>query len=203
MPILRTWPGRSVSASDVVAAEGGADVGGHHQGQHWQPLSDEEDDLKQYPVAGLVDDSGVAFGFVTSMPQSFLGTVAASLGRPRPTTMNPPPTPQEPELTVWISRERDHGVNRESTLSRPHSVTGTAVTTGADAQSARDRVGPDPEGGRAVVVGNEVQIGNGLTEPLVAGETGPGRGVEGEQDAVSNSALGNGNAADVGIHGEA
>lgn len=100
MPVLRTWPRRSVSVSDAMtdlARDGG---------EGWTPLSEDQDDLKRYPVAGLVDDTAVTFGFVATMPQSLLGNVSASLRRqgsiPPPITTEPP---QEPELTVWISRE--------------------------------------------------------------------------------------------------
>lgn len=179
MPILRTWPGRSVSASDTLHAEGQCEE------QHWAPLPDDEEDLKHYPVAGLVDDSGVAFGFVSSMPQTLLGSVASSLGRPRPATMNPPPSPQEPELTVYISRERDQRGSRRS--ERPSRVVGTPVTPGTDVSD-----GEDVREGRAVV------IGSGLQEPLFVDEGGPGAG-RGIGDANRNSVQ---NSEDVAEAGE-
>lgn len=157
MPILRTWPGRSTSAPDTLHAEGQC------EGQHWVPLPDEEEDLKQYPVAGLVDDSGVAFGFVSSMPQTLLGSVASTLGRPLPGTMNPPLSPQEPELTVYISRERGQRGSRRS--AHPGRVReGTPLTPGregSDEEGVREGI---RAGGRAVVIGSELQ------EPLFMGD---------------------------------
>lgn len=141
MPILRTWPGRSLSASDVLPT-------GEGDGRHWAPLSDDEEDLKRYPVAGLVDDSGMAFGFVSSLPQSLLGSAATSLRNGTATVMMEPPSPQEPELTVWISRDGEGG------LSSPGVAERTAVATGT--------AGSEGSSGRGAVV-----VGNNLHEPLI------------------------------------
>lgn len=169
MPILRTWPRRPLSASDVTEAADGST--GSDAGQHWAPLSDDEEDLKKYPVAGLVDDSGMAFGFVTSMPQSLLSSVATSLRRSG--TPNPP-SPQEPELTVWISR--DSGGTSALTSSTYHTGPISAVEATRPGSSNDRSSGGDERQGmgqqRAVVVGND------LEEPLMLDEVGAGAGTE-------------------------
>lgn len=75
------------------------------EGDGWTPLSDDEEDLKRYPVAGLVDDTGVAYGFATSMPQSLLDSVSTSMRRQASPAAPLSDSPREPELTVWISRD--------------------------------------------------------------------------------------------------
>lgn len=75
------------------------------EGDGWAPLSDDEEDLKRYPVAGLVDDTGVAYGFATSMPQSLLDSVSSSMRRQASPVAPLSDSPREPELTVWISRD--------------------------------------------------------------------------------------------------
>eukprot|EP00903_Cladosiphon_okamuranus_P018071 g16630.t1 len=158
MPILQTWPRRSVSASDVNQLGG--------EGQQWASLADGEDDPKRYPVAGLVDDSGMAFGFVASLPQSILTSVATSLGQ---SSSVPPPSPQEPELTVWIARD-DVGALGTVEASRPQENFGGGGFSGSSGSSS----GASRSGGRqqrAVVVGND------LEEPLVVeGGARPARG---------------------------
>lgn len=152
MPILRTWPRRS-SDPDMDQTDGESP---------WAALSDNEDD-KRYPVAGLVDDSGMAFGFVSSMPQSLLGS-ATSLGR---VASPAPPSPQEPELTVWVSR--DHDGTSTSTCGGAESAVEASTTESAiSGRSGPSRLGRGQQ--RAVVVGND------LEEPLMLDGTGPGRG---------------------------
>lgn len=171
MPILRTWPGRSTSAPDTLHREGQCEE------QHWAPLADDEEDLKHYPVAGLVDDSGVAFGFVSSMPQTLLGSVASSLGRPMPGTVNLPPSPTEPELTVYISGERDQRGSRRS-ARQGRGREGTPLTPGTDDIHGEGVREGSREGGRAVVIGSELQ------EPLYAGDDNRNSGVWNSEDVA-------------------
>lgn len=138
MPILRTWPRRSVSASDIVSQ-------GEGTGQQWSVLSDDGEDSKRFPVAGLVDDSGMAFGFMTSLPQSLLSTVAASIRRSASSRNAHPPSPQEPELTVYLSRDHQEAL----------------VEVGAPSTAVEATTEEGSGGGRAVVVGNDLQ------EPLM------------------------------------
>lgn len=158
MPILQTWPRRSVSASDVNQVDG--------EGQQWASLADGEDDAKRYPIAGLVDDSGMAFGFVSSLPQSILTSVATSLGQ---SGSPPPPSPQEPELTVWIARE-NVGALGTVEASRPQQDSGGGGLSG----SSRSSSGASRTGGRRQ---RAVVIGNDLEEPLVVEGVRPSRGV--------------------------
>ncbi|CAM9362457.1 unnamed protein product [Ectocarpus sp. 4 AP-2014] len=171
MPILRTWPRRSASNSDMSQAGG-------EVGTQWAALSDDEEDLKRYPVAGLVDDSGMAFGFVTTLPQTLLSSVATSLGQAGSPS---PPSPQEPELTVWISRENE---GASASAAAHHGIGGgggggsavTGVEANRSEESSRGSGGATRAAGgrqqRAVVVGND------LEEPLMLDGvgTGPGRG---------------------------
>ncbi|CAB1097916.1 unnamed protein product [Ectocarpus sp. CCAP 1310/34] len=170
MPILRTWPRRSASSSDMSQAGG-------EVGTQWAALSDDEEDLKRYPVAGLVDDSGMAFGFVTTLPQTLLSSVATSL---RQAGSPSPPSPQEPELTVWISRDNE-GASASAPAHRGiGGGSGASAVTGVEAnsseESSRGSSGATRAAGgrqqRAVVVGND------LEEPLMLDGvgTGPGRG---------------------------
>lgn len=130
----------------------------------WAALSDNEDDLKRYPVAGLVDDSGMAFGFVTSMPQSLLSSVSNTLG---PSASPAPPSPQEPELTVWVSRGHE-GVSPSMNGGAVSAVAASATEDSSSRSSGPSRLGRRQQ--RAVVVGND------LEEPLMVDGTGPGRG---------------------------
>lgn len=151
MPILRTWPGRSLSASDMLP-------GGQGEDQHWAQLSDNEEDLKQYPVAGLVDDSGVAFGFVASMPQSLLSSLAPPMRHPDSNRVAPAAPRMEPELTIRVPRA--HGAAVEA-----GDVVEAAVATRAEEYSGADEAGsvrPARAGGHAV--------GNDLQEPLMFGD---------------------------------
>eukprot|EP00752_Nemacystus_decipiens_P006356 g5730.t1 len=164
MPILQTWPRRSVSASDVNQ------VGVDGEGQQWASLADGEDDPKRYPVAGLVDDSGMAFGFVSSLPQSILTSVATSLGQSGSAA---PPSPQEPELTVWIARD-DVGALGTVETRRPQQDSSSRSTPLGQAGGRHQR---------AVVVGND------LEEPLVVEGAGPTRGTSllGRTRSISSS----------------
>lgn len=158
MPILRTWPGRSLSASDIVPPGRAGE-----EGQHWSPLSDDEEDLKRYPVAGLVDEPPMAFGFVTSLPQSLLGSVANSL-RPAGSVRNQAPhLPQEPEVTVWVSRE-----GQVEVAAGQGGVGDTVVEAieGQDGRTRRDRGSQVDDNERGVAVGND------LHEPLMFGDDG-------------------------------
>lgn len=158
MPILQTWPRRSVSASDLNQADG--------EGQQWAALANGEDDTKRYPVAGLVDDSGMAFGFVSSLPQSILTSVATSLGQ---SGSPPPPSPQEPELTVWIARD-NVGALGTVEASRPQQDSGGGGLSGSGgggSSSGASRAGGRQQ--RAVVIGND------LEEPLVVAGVEPAR----------------------------
>ncbi|CAN0028720.1 unnamed protein product, partial [Hapterophycus canaliculatus] len=168
MPILRTWPRRPLSASDVTEAADGA---GSEAGQQWAPLSDDEEDLKRYPVAGLVDDSGMAFGFVTSMPQSLLSSVATSL---RQSGTPNPPSPQEPELTVWISR--DSGGASALAASAYHGGPVSAVEAARTGSSNDRSSSGDVRPGVGQQVGQQraVVVGNDLEEPLMLDEVGTG-----------------------------
>lgn len=155
MPILQTWPRRSVSASDVNQVDG--------EGQQWASLGDGEDDPKRYPVAGLVDDSGMAFGFASSLPQSILTSVATSLGQSGSVA---PPSPQEPELTVWIARDALGTVEAR----RPQQDSGGGGFSGSSRSSGG---GAGRAGGRQQ---RAVVIGNDLEEPLVVEGATPTRG---------------------------
>lgn len=163
IPILRTWPRRSLSASDILPAERGGE-----ERPQWSPLSDDEEDLKSYPVAGLVDDSSVAFGFVTSLPQSLLGTVTTSLRHADPARHLAPPSPQEPEVTVWVGREGqlEGAIGQGGVVGRIVEARG-----GRDERTRRDRGSQEDEEERGVAVGNDLQ------EPLIFGDDGsvPGR----------------------------
>ncbi len=164
MPILPSWPRRSVSASDVSGvSHGHIDAEGHQ----WASLSDDMtgDGAKGYPVAGLVDDSGVAFGFVSSLPQSLMASVRTSLGHHQPTSPSPP-VPQEPELTVWISRDNVGALGTVET-SRPQQDSGG----GGGNSSGASRVGGSSNRHQRPVV-----VGNDLEEPLVLGGEGEGGG---------------------------
>lgn len=164
MPILPSWPRRSVSASDVSGvSHGHIDAEGHQ----WASLSDDVtgDDAKGYPVAGLVDDSGVAFGFVSSLPQSLMASVRTSLGHHR-SSSPPPPVPQEPELTVWISRDNVGALGTVET-SRPQQDQDSGGGSGSGGSRGGGSSGRHQ---RAVVVGND------LEEPLVLGGEGEGEG---------------------------
>lgn len=154
MPVLRTWP-RGSSDSDMNHTDGESP---------WAVLSDNEDELKRYPVAGLVDDSGIAFGFASSMPQSLLSSVTTALGR---SASPAPPLPQEPELTLWVSRE--HAGSSTSTNGGPVGAVEASTPEGSSSRSREpSRLGRGQQ--RAVVVGND------LEEPLMLDGTGPGRG---------------------------
>lgn len=130
----------------------------------WAALSDNEDDLKRYPVAGLVDDSGMAFGFVTSMPQSLLSSVSNTLG---PSASPAPPSPQEPELTVWVSREHE-GASTSTNGGAVSAVEASARDDSSGRSSGPSRLGRRQQ--QAVVVGND------LEQPLMVDGSGPGRG---------------------------
>lgn len=169
MPILRTWPNRSASNSDMSQAGG-------EVGTQWAALSDDEEDLKRYPVAGLVDDSGMAFGFVTTLPQTLLSSVATSLGQAGSPS---PPSPQEPELTVWISRDNE-GASVSAVAHHGIGAGGGSAVAGVEAnrseESSRGSSGATRAAGgrqqRTVVVGND------LEEPLMVDgvRTGAGTG---------------------------
>jgi len=100
-------------------------------------------------------------GFVSSLPQSLMASVRSSLGR---SSSPPPPVPQEPELTVWISRD-NVGVLGTVETSRPQQDSGGG---GGGSSSGASRVGGSSSNRhqRAVVVGND------LEEPLVLGGEG-------------------------------
>lgn len=151
MPILQTWPRRSVSSSDINQVDG--------EVQQWASLADGdgEDDAKSYPIAGLVDDSGMAFGFVSSLPQSILTSVATSLGQ---SGAVPPPVPREPELTVWIARD-DVGALGTTEASRPQQESGGGGLSGGSSRSTSEASRAGGRRQRAVVIGND------LEEPLV------------------------------------
>lgn len=157
MPILRTWPGRSLSASDVLP-------GGEAEGEHWTPLSDDEDGNKQYPVAGQVDESTMAFAFVTSMPQSLLGSVAASMSQLSSGRNVAPPSPQEPELTVWISRDG------AGSSTGPGGVLNTVTAVSAEPPDSREN---DERQRNTSRINRTVVVGNNLEEPFIVdnGET--------------------------------
>lgn len=135
-------------------------------GEGWTPLSDDEDDLKRYPVAGLVDDSGIPYGIVTSMPQSLLGSVTASLRRQATVSPSPPPTSQEPELTVWISRD---GIPTD-----PGGSIGVvaASSTGQAGGGGRPRTESSQDTERVRSQGG--MVSNSLQEPLIFGDGGVG-----------------------------
>ena len=148
-----------MSASDVNQVNG--------EGQQWASLADGEDDPKRYPVAGLVDDSGMAFGFVSSLPQSILTSVATSLGQSGSAA---PPSPQEPELTVWIARD-DVGALGTVEARRPQQDSeGCGFSGSSRSSSGAGRAGGRRQQQRAVVIGND------LEEPLVVEGAGPARG---------------------------
>ncbi|CAM9764690.1 unnamed protein product, partial [Laminaria digitata] len=135
MPVLRTWPGRSLSASDMLPGQGGEE-------QHWAQLSDNEGDLKKYPVAGLVDDSGVTFGFVASMPQSLLSSLAPPMRRPGSTRDAPPGSQMEPELTIRVPRSHAHGVGPAAVEAGDAGE--TAVAARAEGYGGVDEAGRLP-----------------------------------------------------------
>lgn len=171
-------------ATDGVGSEGG---------QQWAPLSDDEEDLKRYPVAGLVDDSGMAFGFVTSMPQSLLSSVATSLRRSG--TPNPP-SPQEPELTVWISR--DGGGASALTASAYHGGPVSAVEAARPGSSnGRSGSGDSRPGAGAGHQQRAVVVGNDLEEPLMLDGDGGGNGTESSSERRESvqTGLGSGSIA--------
>lgn len=173
MPVLRTWPRRSVSMSDAMPEmERGTDG--------WAALSDDENDQKRYPVAGLVDDTGMAFGFKTSMPQSLLGSVSASLRRQHPAAAVAPVNPPEPELTVWISRD---GAPTSYHISSAEVQGDASRGQGRDGTSSTGREGASRNSGR----GRGHVVTNNLQEPLIFGDETIGRGV-----AVGGTSSGNG-----------
>lgn len=164
MPILRTWPGRSLSSSDMMPGQGGDE-------QHWAQLSDNEEDLKKYPVAGLVDDSGVAFGFVASMPQSLLSSLAPPMRHPDSTRDPPPGSQTEPELTIRIPRARGAGTAAVEAGDTVQAV----VSTRAEGYGGTEEAGRLPRGGGQTSAGAAV-VGNNLQEPLMFGDgTAPSR----------------------------
>lgn len=177
MPILRTWPGRSLSSSDMMPGEGGQD-----QDHHWAQLSDSEEDLKKYPVAGLVDDSGVAFGFVASMPQYLLGSLAPPMTHPDSTREAPPGSQMEPELTIRIPRARGAGAGAGAAVVEAGDAVQAAVATRAEGFGGTEEAGRLPRGGGQATA-STAAVGNDLQEPLIFGDgTAPGRrdaGVEG------------------------
>lgn len=179
MPVLRTWPRRSVSVSDAMN-------GMERDESGWAPLSDDEGDQKKYPVAGLVDDTGMAFGFVTSMPQSVLGSVSASLRRQNPAATAPPVSPREPELTVWISRDGEPTPYPTTTgVSRVESQ---GVRERVETSNARRDNGTQNSGG-----GMRYSVANNLHEPLIFGDGVIGRGA-----AVGGTRNGDGDGVEEG-----
>lgn len=162
------------------------------EGEGWAPLSDDEEDRKRYPVAGLVDDSGVTFGVVTSMPQSLLGSVSATLRRQNPM----PPVPlvaTEPELTVWISRD---GASSTNCLSAPErsaveATRGQVGTEAAVAIGSRDAATSTSDGSstRDIRRGRGRAVTNSLHEPLILGDAGVRvrRGEGGESEVAEGT----------------
>ncbi|CAM9996312.1 unnamed protein product [Ectocarpus fasciculatus] len=169
MPILRTWPRTSGSNSDMSQAGG-------EVGTQFSALSDDEEDLKRYPVAGLVDDSGMAFGFVTTLPQTLLSSVATSLGQAGSPS---PPSPQEPELTVWIARDNE-GASASAPAHHGVGGGGGSAVTGVEANRPGESGGRSSGATRAAGGRQQraVVVGNDLEEPLMLDGvgTGPGRG---------------------------
>lgn len=149
---------------------------GDEVGTQWAALSDDEEDLKRYPVAGLVDDSGMAFGFVTTLPQTLLSSVATSLGQAGSPS---PPSPQEPELTVWISRGNE-GASASAPAHHGIDGGGGSAVTGMGANRSEEYSGGSSVATRAAGGRQQrpVVVGNDLEEPLMLDGvgTGPGRG---------------------------
>lgn len=178
MPVLRTWPRRSVSVSDAMN-------GLERDESGWAPLSDDENDQKKYPVAGLVDDTGMAFGFVTSMPQSVLGSVSASLRRQNPAATAAPISPREPELTVWISRDGEPTPYPTNTGVHQAESHGGRNRVETSTSSTRRDDGAQNSGG-----GTRYSVANNLHEPLIFGDGVIGRGAaadgtrNGDRDGV-------------------
>lgn len=177
MPILRTWPGRSLSSSDMMPGQGGED-------QHWAQLSDSEEDLKKYPVAGLVDDSGVAFGFVASMPQYLLGSLGPPMTHPDSTREAPPGSQMEPELTIRMPRAR--GMGAGAAVVEAGDAVEAAAAMRAEGSGGTEEAGRLPRGGGHATA-STAAVGNDLQEPLMFGDgTAPSRrnaGVEGGSGA--------------------
>lgn len=152
----------------------------------WAALSDEETDQKRYPVAGLVDDTGMAFGFKTSMPQSLLGSVSASLRRQNPSATVAPAPPPEPELTVWISRDgapTSYHLNSSDVqvdVSSEEGRDGTSASSTGQEGANHDR---NLRRGR----GRGNAVANNLQEPLIFGD---GDGTVGRGIAVGGTSGG-------------